>query len=87
MNKPQAKRYTFIRATTPKSKYIGFEATDEAFTDMKHFLTGIVGSGPDYSGYVSGLYDFDEVVEYIRNWQPADLSVWDEAVAGNEPTQ
>ena len=76
--KPRAKQHTHVIHVNPNERYAFIECTPEAWNDIQKFIS-IDGNngGTRHAATVSSLYDFGEVIAYIENWQPADLSAFE----------
>ena len=79
---PKPKQYVVVLLTRSEDRVISFECIDEAFLEFRTFFRDVVSdSGPHHVERISALYDFGEVVEYIRNWKPVDLSAFEDAIS------
>ena len=73
MNKPVMQKEVTVIYTNPKSGMVHLVATKEAMEDFSTFLynTDRSGNGSFYIATVDPRYDFEGVVDYIENWNPA----------------
>lgn len=79
--KPIPKRFTAVKFVNREHSTIRFECVDDAFEDIAQFFSYMDNSKTaTHCGEVSGLYDFDEVIAYIKGWKPADLSAFEDAL-------
>ena len=66
-DKPQPKRDMAFCKTFPDNDMITFYCIPDALSDIDEYGEVDHISGTQYQIKVSGLFDFDEVVEYIKN--------------------
>lgn len=68
--KPVPKSEVAISNIFPNDRYISFWATNDAMSDFISFgrYGKLVGTDSGYYIVVDPRFDFDEVVEYIKNY-------------------
>jgi len=87
MMKPQPKRFAAVKFVNREMSTVRFECINEAMPDISKYFCYLDDSKTTmHFGEVSGLYDLDEVIDYINNWKPADLSAFEKAL-GDDPAQ
>ena len=72
MNKPTPKKQIAIKFYNEKVKHISFEAIPDVVEDFRQFgnlYDSFVSNKGRYELYVSELYDFQEVLTYIQNYE------------------
>lgn len=73
MSKPQPKRETALRVVNPSTRFIEFCASSDAVQEFAEF--GYVGTlgGNRYYITVDARYDFEEIANYIRDYDAATI--------------
>jgi len=73
INKPVMQKDVTVVEVNAKTGRSHLVATDEAMNDFRTFLYNIDNSGTNsfYAATVDPRYDFEGVVDYIENWNPA----------------
>lgn len=72
MSKPRMKRTIGIRNAYENQRHIYFDATPDIAAEMKDY-----GKVMGWEGYwllrVDSRYDFNDVLEYMRNYTPVEV--------------